>query len=442
MATKHVGMIASVSGIRGIPNSDVSLADFARFSSSFAGSVGAEEVLLARDTRVTGQAIGRAVVAALLSRGVDVVDYGTISTPALFRESRRMAKSAIMVTASHNEPEFNGLKFIMNGMGAGGDVVERSLGETKRTSGAGFGGGIIKRRTKSSYNDDLVERFGASSCEGVRVALDLGGGAAVFHAAPILRGLGCEVLSINDSVGIFGRRVDPMADDLTALKALVKAKRCEIGLGFDCDGDRLCVVDSRGVKRSGDFMLTLALSRALGESGRDNDVVVSQDTTLAIEEVVAKRGGRVFRSKVGEANVVAMMREKGATFGGEGSSGGLVDGSFNYCRDAMLAALLIIKALKREGLKFYGSVKTYHQEREAVQIPRGKAIKVVKSLARSQRGSDTTDGVKLLLSRRSWVLVRPSNTEDVVRVSAEADTAAKAREIVKKYSRKVRELSR
>jgi len=435
-------MIASVSGIRGVPNSDVSLADFARFCSNFAGLVGAEEVLLARDTRSTGGAIGRAIIAALLSRGVDVVDYGVVSTPALFRESRSLSKPAIMVTASHNEPEFNGLKFVVSGVGAGGDLVE-SLAETKKTGAGGFDGrGRVRRPARSSYNDDLVKKFGKSSCEGVRVALDLGGGSAIFHAASILRDLGCEVLSINDSSGIFERKVDPLADDLTALRGLVKAKRCEIGLGFDCDGDRLCVVDDGGVKRSGDFMLALALSRALKEASGRNDVVVSQDTTLAIDEVVAERKGNVFRSKVGEANVVAMMREKGANLGGEGSSGGLIDGSFNYCRDSMLAAILIIKALKEEGSEFYGSVRNYHQERSALSMPRGKATKAVRALARGRRALDTTDGVRVSLSRRSWVLVRPSNTEDVVRISAEAETAAKAKEIVERYARRVRELSR
>jgi phosphomannomutase len=433
-------MIASVSGIRGVLNADVSLVDFARFASNFSGLAGSEEVLIARDTRSTGPAIARAVVSSLMSRGVNVVDYGVVSTPALFRESRVRRRPGIMITASHNEPEFNGLKFVVDGTGAGGEMVEASLKEEK-VARRSFGGGALTKRPKASYNDDLVKRFGEGSCKGVNVALDLGGGSAIFHAVPILQRLGCDVFSINDSPGIFNRKVDPMSDELLSLRGLVKAKKCDVGLGFDCDGDRLCVVDSKGVKRSGDFMLTLAISRLLAESS-ERKVVVSQDTTAAIDEVVAKSGGEVFRSKVGEANVVDMMREKGTNIGGEGSSGGLIDGAFNNCRDSMLAALLIMGGLKEDGAKLYSSVKSYCQERAAVRIPRSKALNAVTALARANNGADTKDGVKIWLSRKSWVLVRPSNTEDVVRVSAEAETQSGAKKVVEDYSRRIRELSR
>ncbi|MDV3244590.1 MAG: hypothetical protein LYZ66_05380 [Nitrososphaerales archaeon] len=433
-------MIATVSGIRGVVNSDISLADFARFSSNFAGFARAEQVLLGRDTRTTGYAASRAVAGAIMSHGASVLDYGMISTPALFRESRNKKRPAIMVTASHNEPEFNGLKFIIDGRGAGSEVLDAVMRKAERGQES-FGRGSLKRQAKPSYNDDLVRMFGEGSCEGVRVAVDLGGGAAIFHAVPILQRLGCEVLSIRDACGIFDRKVDPVTDDLSVLMGLVKATKRDVGLGFDCDGDRLVIVDGKGNKRSGDYMLTLAISKLLKGSG-GADVVVSADTTVAVDEVVAKLGGTVFRSKVGEANVVSMMREKGVRIGGEGSSGGLIDGSFNFCRDSMLAALVIIRALKAEGQKLYGDVRSYHQERGALQVPRQKALRAIKALARSRRDADTTDGVKIWLSRKSWVLVRPSNTEDVVRVSAEAESANDAARIVKTYLSRVRELSR
>ena len=187
-------------------------------------------------------------------------------------------------------------------------------------------------------------------------------------------------------------------------------------------------------------MLTLAISESLLEKG-DKRVVVSIDTTQAIEEVAKKGGAEVFRAKVGEANVVGQMKEKRAQLGGEGSSGGLIDGSFNYCRDSLLAALLIVRAIKREGRGFYHSVPSYHQDRAAMQIGRRKAEVAIRKMARTYEG-DPTDGLKIVLPDRSWVLLRPSGTEDVVRVSAEATTAAKAGQIVKNFSKKLRELSR
>ena len=431
-------MIASLSGIRGVLNRDLTTADASRFAANFARATGSTEFLLARDPRSTGPALSRAVAAGMMSLGAAVVDYGVISTPALFRESRTRQLPAIMVTASHNEPEFNGLKFLVDGAGVGKELFDQVI--AGGPGAEGFGRGSLKRGRRPAYVEDLVERFGAGSCDGVKVALDLGGGAAIAHAVPLLSRLGCKVSSINDSYGVFSRQVDPVADDLTLLRKVVKQKACDIGLGFDCDGDRLVIVDAAGKKRTGDFMLTLAMSEMLAETG-EKKVVVSVDTTQAIDEVAKKSGGQVFRSKVGEANVVSRMKEWGARLGGEGSSGGLVDGSFNYCRDSMLAALAIVRALRRDGRRFYDSVPVYQQERVALAISKAKAERGIKRLARQYDGADATDGLKIALPGRSWVLLRPSGTEDLVRVSAEAGTADKAGELARKFAKKLKELS-
>ena len=169
--------------------------------------------------------------------------------------------------------------------------------------------------------------------------------------------------------------------------------------------------------------------------------MVSSDTTQAVDDVAKKAGAQVFRSKVGEANVVQVMKEKGARLGGEGSSGGLIDGSFNYCRDSMLAALAIIRALKARGRRFYESVPNYSQERVALALPRAKTLAGIRKLARTTKNPDMTDGLKVMLPNRSWVLVRPSGTEDVVRVSAEARKPAEAVRLAKTFARRLRELS-
>jgi phosphomannomutase len=432
-------MIASLSGIRGVLNADLTLADASRFALNFAKATASSEFLLARDPRKTGPALSKAVAATLISVGSTVFDYGIISTPALFRESRRRERPAVMVTASHNEPEFNGLKFIVNGAGIGQEILDAVVQGAKGRNEA-FGNGSLKRASSSSYVDDLVERFGAGSGEGVKVAADFGGGAAISHAVPLLRKLGCEVTSLNDAYGVFNRKVDPVADDLELLRKIVKQKGCDIGLAFDCDGDRLVVVDSGGRKRTGDFMLSLALSELLGATG-EKRVVVSTDTTQAVDDVAKSAGAEVFRSKVGEANVVGLMNEKGARLGGEGSSGGLIDGSFNYCRDSMLAALAIVRALKRRGRGFYDSVPTYAQERVALRIPRAKGLRGIRRLAKSVQNPDMKDGLKVVLKNRSWVLVRPSGTEDVVRVSAEAKSSEEAARLARSFAKRLKELS-
>ena len=433
-------MIASISGIRGVLNSDLSLADVTRFAVNFGRETGSKEFLLARDSRSTGPAISRAVAGGMASLGATVYDYGIISTPALFRESRLRRLPAVMVTASHNEPQFNGLKFVEEGAGIGKGTLDAVVGRSA-ASQREFSHGVTKPGRRPAYVDELVEMFGTGSCEGIRVALDLGGGAAIAHAVPLLTRLGCETSSMNDSYGVFNRRVDPVADDLVLLRRIVKERGCDIGLGFDCDGDRLVIVDSQGRKRTGDYMLTLAMSAMLGRTG-EKKVVVSADTTQGVDDVAEKFGADVFRSRVGEANVVSLMVERGARLGGEGSSGGLIDGSFNYCRDSMLAALAIIRELKARGRRFYESVPAYHQKRVALEIPKAKALRGIRRLAVEHRDADLTDGFKLALPRKAWVLVRPSGTEDVVRVSAEARTEEGAERVAKVFARKLKELSR
>jgi phosphomannomutase/phosphoglucomutase len=437
--TGAVAVIASLSGVRGILNRDLSLADVSIFAANFGRATGSRTFLMARDPRSTGPAISRAAAAGMMSRGATVFDYGIISTPALFRESRTKELPALMVTASHNEPEFNGLKFLVEGAGIGKELFDEVI-RVQKASPGGFELGSLKPGPRPSYVYDLIERFGAGSCEGIRVAVDLGGGAAISHTVPLLRMLGCEVASLNDQYGVFSRRVDPISDDLLLLRKVVKQKGCDVGLGFDCDGDRLAIVDPAGRKRTGDYMLSLAISEMLRETG-DRKVVVSLDTTQAVDDVVKKAGGRVFRSRVGEASVVGMMKETRARLGGEGSSGGLIDGSFNYCRDSMLAALAIIRALRAKGREFYDSVPLYHQERVALGIPKAKALRGIRRLAAKYDEADLTDGFKLMLHDRNWVLIRPSGTEDVVRVSAEAGTIAKAKQLSKTFAKKLKELS-
>ena len=433
-------MIVSASGIRGVLNEDFSASQMADYARNFALLTSSTEFLLARDTRHTGELIRKAVMGALVGMGSRVLDFGIISTPALFRESRTRSRPAIMITASHNEPEFNGLKFIVNGIGIGADDFEEVVSQSEQNSRP-FSQGAIRSVQRHSYDDALVERFLEGSCEGVSVALDLGGGAAISHAPGIFKRLGAAVLTLNDCPGIFNRKIDPIADELGVLQRIVRENKCAVGLAFDCDGDRLAIVDSKGRKKSGDFMFALALSRLLAET-KEKRVVVSVDTTQGVEDVVGRLGGTVYRSRVGEANVVRMMREKAARLGGEGSSGGLIDGSFNWCRDSMLAALTIVRALKDDGDRVYEEVKGYHQVRLGLRIRREAAMKAVKALMRNERNAETIDGLKLRPTAKTWVLIRPSGTEDLVRVSAEAETETRARELAASYAGRLRELSK
>ncbi len=429
-------VVASISGIRGIFNQDLLSPDVVRYCRNFVALTNSAQVLLARDTRPTGNTISKAVAGAILREGADVLDFGVISTPAAFRESRLRKRPAIIVTASHNEPEWNGLKFLVNGRGIQSNELQRIL-EKKRPSSKEASSGRMKRVEHFSYDDDILREHREGSCEGVKVVLDINGGAALRHVPKILQRLGCEVTSIGDTPSVFNRTVDPTADDLEMLSRVVVDRGAHIGLAFDSDGDRLVIVDDDGRKRSGDFMLTLALKRLLAENPGES-VVSSVDTTLAVREVVEEAGGRSYESRVGEANVLETMMEKNARFGGEGSSGGLIDASFNNCRDSMVAAVTIIEALKERGAKIYDEVKSYHQSRVKMEVSRATAASIVKRLRREYPKAEQIDGVKIRPTQNSWVLVRESGTEDILRISAEARTAKEAEELAQSFVKKAK----
>ena len=428
--------VTSTSGIRGVFNLDLMPEDMAEYSRRFVRLLGASELLLGRDTRATGPIASRVVTSAVLGTGADLVDYGVISTPAIFRESRRKEKPAIIVTASHNEPEWNGLKFVVNGRGINQAEFDEILRKGAKGEGAASPGRVV-RPEGFSYNRELVQMAGEGSAQGVRVVVDLNGGAAVGHVPEILRGLGCHVSTIGDTPGIFIRTIDPTNDPLDMLCKTVKKEEADVGFAFDCDGDRLALVDSDGKARTGDYMLTLAMKEALQGMSR-KDVVVSVDTTQAIDEVVKEAGGQVFRSKVGEGNVVGLMAQKGVRLGGEGSSGGVIDASFNNCRDSMVAAALIVCVLKRKGRKVYGQVRSFHIAREKIEMPRKKGMDAVKRLQKESPAADALDGLKIKTSSSSWVLIRVSNTEDGVRVSAEAPSMKEAERLAHSYVLKVK----
>jgi len=437
--------IASISGIRGVFNENLFQSDIVRYVGNFASLVPGKRVLVGRDTRSTGDVISRTVCGALLGRGVAVVDYGVLSTPALFRESRTRKIPAVMITASHNEPEWNGLKFIVDGRGIVQPELERILAPGKRSGTRGAKSlpeeptGTLVLGPAPSYNSELVTMAGEGSADGVKVVIDVNGGAAVYHAPAILEKLDCQLSVLGGTPGLFSRMVDPTSDGLQLLSQTVKEKCADVGFAFDCDGDRLVLVDADGRKRTGDYMLTLAFKELL-PNVTNRSVVVSVDTTQAIDEVVSELGGTVFRSKVGEANVISKMNETGARLGGEGSSGGLIDSEFNYCRDSMLAAIGIVTAVKKKGTKAFDRVRSYSQVRLKLVMERRKALVAIKKLSKEHPEAGSLDGLKIDLAGRSWVLVRPSGTEDVVRISAEAASEKEADEAARSFLNAVKRL--
>ena len=412
-----------MSGIRGIFGKDLTLRDVLKFSKNFSVLINSKKCVIARDTRPSGHMITETVKAGLMQSGVDVYDLGMAPTPVVFRESRKYG-AGIIVTSSHNPIEWNGLKMIIDGRGINEkqlDVVMSEQNPPKSEIGEEY-------KIESTYVDDASKIIGKLS-DIPKVMVDIGGGAARGFSSQLLEKVGCNVFTINEEREKSSRGPDPTAD---ALKDLVEnTKDLDIGFAFDLDGDRLVIVIN-GEKKNPDVTVGIGVIKAL-ELGCKN-FVLSQDTSISVEKYIKQNGGTVFRSKVGETNVIEKMTETKSRVGGEGSSGGFILSDFNYCRDGILTSGLIASIIKKDefadALNF---MEKYHIIRDKVEYDsehHDDILKVLHGKMKEKFGAvETLDGIKAIVDEDSWALVRKSNTENVIRVSAESNSLEKVRNI-------------
>jgi phosphomannomutase len=368
-----------------------------------------------------------------MSHGIDVYNLGVAPTPTAFMEARKYG-AGMIITASHNPLEWNGLKFVIDGRGLFEEELEAMLNASQVYQGK-FGS---EHDIVSGYVEEIAKITTKNNAAKLRVGIDPGGGAGCGYAERLFGNLGHQYYTVNGNAGVSSRGPDPTADPLQDLKALVISNHLEYGFALDLDADRLVVVNRSGEKLNPDATLLLCVSRAVG-MGMKN-FVVSTDTSITIERYVKERHGRVAYSKVGEANVVRKMLEAGADAGGEGSSGGFIMPRFNMCRDGLLAAATI-SALDKE--TFDGCLEFashYKQVRSKIvaDLSTHKAVidRLADVLKEESSSINIDDGVKAIVDEDSWILVRPSNTEDAIRISVES-TAGRALSLHKKASEKV-----
>ena len=294
-----------------------------------------------------------------------------------------------------------------------------------------------ERKIESSYLQDAKNLIGPIENK-PKISVDVGGGAAEGYAPELLRQLGCDVQVINENLANCQRGPDPTTDNLTHLIAHAASR--DIGFAFDLDGDRLVVVKD-GKKQTPDVTLGLGVARSLDMGYKK--FVLSIDTSVSIEKFIKERGGSVQRSKVGEANVIDLMLKTNAQAGGEGSSAGFILPEFNFCREGILTSGLIASMLKDsefdEILKF---MQSYHQIRDKTIIESNLHDKVMEEVSKevTTKVSEVNlmDGVKGIIDEDSWVLIRKSNTEDIIRVSAESNDLYKCKKIIEEYTKIVK----
>ncbi|HLL61099.1 MAG TPA: hypothetical protein VK338_05250, partial [Candidatus Nitrosocosmicus sp.] len=333
-------MKVSISGIRGIFGEDLSLQEISRFSRLFSSYIHDNfdqlSCVIARDSRHSGKIISDSVIGCLLEQGIDVYDLGIAPTPVLFRESRKYSGS-IMITASHNPMEWNGLKLLVNGRGLFEDELNLLLKNTIH----GYSGTGEYHKIHSTYLADITHYVPISNDvkSDFKVGFDFGGGAACNYVNRLFQLYKIKYLSINDQFGFSSRGPDPTSNNLDELRELVKLNKLNLGFAFDMDGDRLVIVNNKAERLSPDLTLLLCVSGAI--YNKTKKFVISLDSSISIEKYIKEHGGEVFYSKVGESNVIKKISEVDGETGGEGSSGGFIMPNFTSCRDGLLASIIV-----------------------------------------------------------------------------------------------------
>ena len=426
-------MKKSISGIRGIFGDDLSLKDILKFCNNFSALIKSGKCVVANDTRPSSNMIRETAIAAIMQNGIDVFNLELSPTPVAFWEARKVG-AGVVITSSHNPIEWNGLKFVIDGRGINEQelktlITEQSLEKSKIGK---------ESKLESSYVDEAAKLIGTIN-GAPKIAIDIGGGAAKTVAPKLLEKLGCKTQVINEELSNSSRGPDPTYDNLDDLVSY--SHKNDIGFAFDLDGDRLVVVKN-GVKQSPDVTLGLGVAKSIELDYKK--FVLSIDTSVSVEKFIKERGGEVQRSKVGEANVIDLVLKTKSQAAGEGSSAGFILPEFNYCRDGILTCGLIASMI---GTKSFDEVLTfmqsYHQLRDKVAVNsqvHDKTIEVLMDKIKAKSSDmSTIDGIKGIIDEDSWVLVRKSNTEDIIRVSAESNNVEKCKTILEEAKELVKQ---
>jgi len=438
------------SGIRGVANAEVTPLLAIRVGEALASQLDGGTVAVGRDTRLSGEMLEAALVAGIASCGGEARVLGVVPTPVLAYLTRELkADAGVSISASHNPPEYNGLKVFDSAGMAYAEEKQRRLEEA--IEGGGFGlapwdavGAVEAMDARWMYVDALAE--GIDLERSWRVACDLFNGATCTVAPNAFRRLGCEAVLINAQPdGRFpAGPPEPTPESLGRLGRMVVAAGAEIGFGFDGDGDRMMAVDEGGRPPNPDRVLA-AYARHVVEGEGGGVVVTHIGASMCIEEAVAEAGGSVERTAVGDVSVAAAMMRRGAVFGGE-PVGAWIHPDVHLCPDGILSALKLMGALEEAGrtlAEFIADIPEYPILREKVGCPNRRKAGAMEAISARHgdalggvRSTSTVDGVRLDLGD-GWVLMRPSGTEAAIRITVEARARRRAEELMDRSRRLV-----
>ena len=441
-----MGKLFGTNGVRGVVNRDFTLQLVQGISGS-AGSILGKDLAIGMDGRTSSPMVKDAATSALLSIGCNVHDMGLVPTPTLQYMIKVLGlDGGLMITASHNPPEFNGIKVMAS------DGVEVSRDTENQIEDLYFKGGpdLVSWDQVGTVNQiDVIEPYLKAvtkhvDCNiikqaGLTVALDLGDGVSTLTAPILASMLGCKVYTLNTEIdGMFpGRGSEPRVDNLNGLKELMKATNADLGIGFDGDGDRSIIMDETGECVWGDMSLGL-VAREFLQNNPGETLVTPVSSSRLLEEVVSAEGGNILWTRVGSVDVSRIMVERGYHIGGE-ENGGIMYGPHHPVRDGTMTMALMLNIMAHHGKplsELILELPQYPKLKVGVACPNHLKQSVLKSIRVKVEAPriDTTDGLKLYFPDESWILIRPSGTEPKYRLYAEAHTENRVKNLVDEFT--------
>jgi phosphomannomutase len=460
-----MALMFSVSGLRGIANTDLTQEIAVSVTRAFAAFIKARTIVMGRDTRPSSSMFAKAITDALKTSGCRVINLDIVPTPTvLFIVRRVKADAGIMITASHNPIDNNGIKFI-NSKGeflddaAVNDFLAFIRQPVRPTSSSVKSPVVMYREAVDRHISEIIdvldmgkkEEKGEKAKKGkkakiktvaaavpMRIAVDAVNGAGSNAMPALLERLGCTVLRLNcEFRSAFPRPPEPTPENITGLCELVRQEHCDLGFAVDPDCDRLSIVDDLGNAIGEENTLVLAAEQVLGATSRKTAMVTNLSTTSRMDHVARQYRSRLIRTRVGEAHVVDAIKKAKAIIGGEGN-GGIIYPRINATRDALVAAALVIKLLTSRKQKLSELMSQYpplYMIKEKIETTKEKFIAKQAAIVRAFKGKvNKTDGLRIA-KKDCWVHIRPSNTEPLVRVIAEASDQKTAKENVRSIRR-------
>jgi phosphomannomutase len=468
-----MALMVSISGIRGVVGETLTPETIVQFASAYALYCNRGHIIVGRDGRITGKNVLDIVASTLLQMGCDVTDLGICPTPTVALAIEKLkAAGGISITASHNPMIWNGLKFFAStGLFLDTDenrefwrLAEQSMKyvswdkQGKYTLQETFLDEHIREVLSLSYID-----IGKIRARNFKVVLDCVNSAGGIIVPRLLEKLGCEIIPIHcEMTGIFGHTPEPIPENLTSLCAKVREQHADIGIAVDPDVDRLVLINEKGEPFGEEYTIAscikfilekitnrqskIASAHNAGSPLRSDNppslkVVVNLSTTRAVEDIANHYGASTLRTPVGEMNVAKKIKEVGAVIGGEGS-GGVILPKVHPGRDAIVGIALVLQHLTEFGgtlSELKAALPQYYITKGKVDLGTLNPDAILKQLAVEHSVRDTIntdDGLKIDFPE-SWVHLRKSNTEPIIRIIAEGRTKAEADELVKKFTAKI-----